>query len=1061
MNKTLPARNEFSAVDSINESSGPHILSPHRSCGTDQNLPAKVVAAVAVDGMFVCLDRIVMSRVWQMLPQGGFGNAAAITVMDSLHEQDQSEERCMVASFSHDVADTLLTGQHSCMHYMPEVLVVTRRNDGPLQTSFRVPNEMKLVVVRSILRCNTSYVSAEMVKSAVGPGEDFVGAALLGILVTACIVVEQDLAHNAVIPGRLKIVAHRTLLGVADWAGCACSRFGSNKFEEQRWVTQCNLGHAAAGGSACPSFHEPHDRDAVTPWCHEAGVNLLQYGERFTEPATSEFDATTAAVDHETNGSVKDRLEGSGHRGGTRTVTLQVHSIADTLTAGLVASTASLACCAEDSRHLPCGGFLRHPSDTKSAPLLDDICTVRRWGLDTGDLKVPFLPAQTVALSVVKSLSPELSRLVALPSCAPPSPALVAVMVLSHRALLTHACIRSAGYTATWDAQFRLGGTLELAPQIAPHTYMVVNRVSPVTPTLHMAVACRIGRDVRTVGIVNKSVGALAVLNHEGTFSFACSHRLSDHRSGIYVVTFQVDTVDNALWVTQNEHFPRAGSLRRIFDKLALVSNIAFGVQWRLDRYTSDFSLIGIPRLAASQPAACVGHVTTRHPERSHPASQPCLAGCLCRDACAPGCTVSLMNRLERPTHEPHYPNARRIVTRDLVGGSAGVNTPGPAAVDPQYALRSGAVAGTSVSGDVPILQQPARVFTPRWCSVASVGVARLHLAVYLAAFARNFLLTLASSLAIAFKCVRVLRRDPAGGTPSARCGFVKLVLCLWVLRGTPVVGAKGDVDLATWTKPGQGLDVWGATSGDNTAGRSVADAGDINKDGYHDILIGAYKVDAPGRADTGAAYLVFGSPSRSTSSIDTATALPPKGVRILGTAANDNWGWSVGGAGDFNKDGVDDFIIGGPYFDPPSRTDAGGAVVIFGKTSGWADVDLASFTSGSAGFWIWGAAAGDQLGISLRGAGDVNGDGAGDVVIGANGADPQSRSLAGASYVIFGHNTDTAFGTIDLSLLVSGSIGFRIIGATESDYSGDKVSGARDVNNDGYSDVIALQRHH
>jgi hypothetical protein len=270
----------------------------------------------------------------------------------------------------------------------------------------------------------------------------------------------------------------------------------------------------------------------------------------------------------------------------------------------------------------------------------------------------------------------------------------------------------------------------------------------------------------------------------------------------------------------------------------------------------------------------------------------------------------------------------------------------------------------------------------------------------------------------------------------------------------SPVSERGGDVELATWTKPRQGLEVWGGAAGD-FLGQSVACAGDVNGDGYDDILIGAHRADVGVRLDTGAVYLVFGSRGRSNGTIDTAGTMPPTGIKISGAAGNDNWGVSVGSAGDFNMDGIDDFIVGGYLFDPPpSRLNGGAAVVIFGKTSGWADIDLASFTSGSAGFWVYGAAAGDGCGYSVSGAGDVNGDGASDVIVGAWWADHETRSDAGTSYVLFGHSVATA-STVDLSTFVSGSVGFKIIGATAADYSGEDVGGAGDINGDGYGDVI------
>jgi hypothetical protein len=270
----------------------------------------------------------------------------------------------------------------------------------------------------------------------------------------------------------------------------------------------------------------------------------------------------------------------------------------------------------------------------------------------------------------------------------------------------------------------------------------------------------------------------------------------------------------------------------------------------------------------------------------------------------------------------------------------------------------------------------------------------------------------------------------------------------------SPVSERSGDVNLATWSKPGQGLEVWGALAGD-AAGFSVADAGDVNKDGYRDVLIGAPFADLTGKEDAGAAYLVFGSPSRSTSTVDTASSILPKGIKVLGASAYDHWGWSVSGAGDFNKDGIDDFIVSGTVHDPHSRVDCGAALVIFGKTSGWADINLASFTSGSAGFWIWGGANSDYLGSAVGDAGDVNGDGAGDLIVGASHADPQSKLDSGATYVIFGHSTATAFATIDTASFTSGSAGFKIYGATVGDTNGEKVSGVGDLNGDGYDDIV------
>jgi hypothetical protein len=99
---------------------------------------------------------------------------------------------------------------------------------------------------------------------------------------------------------------------------------------------------------------------------------------------------------------------------------------------------------------------------------------------------------------------------------------------------------------------------------------------------------------------------------------------------------------------------------------------------------------------------------------------------------------------------------------------------------------------------------------------------------------------------------------------------------------------------------------------------------------------------------------------------------------------------------------------------------------VIYGKASGFTTLDMLSFTSSdSTGFIIQGAAADDQLGISVSGAGDVNGDGYADVIVGASYADPNSRDNAGAAYVIWGNATGLM--TVDLANFTGDSRGYVI----------------------------------
>ncbi|MBB5042376.1 VCBS domain-containing protein [Shinella fusca] len=207
-----------------------------------------------------------------------------------------------------------------------------------------------------------------------------------------------------------------------------------------------------------------------------------------------------------------------------------------------------------------------------------------------------------------------------------------------------------------------------------------------------------------------------------------------------------------------------------------------------------------------------------------------------------------------------------------------------------------------------------------------------------------------------------------------------------------------GVLDLAN---PGNaGFRIDGAAAGDYS-GISVSSAGDVNGDGYDDLIVGTYGADPSGKAGAGSSYVVFGGASR-TGTVDLAN-LGSAGFRIDGAAADDYSGISVSSAGDVNGDGYDDLIVGAPYADPSSgKTDAGSSYVVFGKASGFGTVDLANL--GSAGFRIDGAAANDLSGYSVSSAGDVNGDGYDDLIVGAYGSDASGKTDAGSSYVIYGN---------------------------------------------------------
>ena len=234
-------------------------------------------------------------------------------------------------------------------------------------------------------------------------------------------------------------------------------------------------------------------------------------------------------------------------------------------------------------------------------------------------------------------------------------------------------------------------------------------------------------------------------------------------------------------------------------------------------------------------------------------------------------------------------------------------------------------------------------------------------------------------------------------------------------------------------------------------SGRSVSAAGDVNGDGIADIIIGAQYADSNG-SNSGSSYIVFGSSTGGFSAIDDLGSLDgAHGFRLDGAMADDSAGFSVSEAGDVNGDGIDDVVVGARYADPNGLS-SGSSYVVFGSDQGFAaNIDLSSL-SGIDGFRLDGAAADDRSGHSVSAAGDVNGDGIGDVIIGAYRADP-SGSDSGSSYVVFGSDQGFA-ATLELSSL-DGTDGFRLDGVAAGDRSGRSVSAAGDVNGDGVADVI------
>ena len=261
-------------------------------------------------------------------------------------------------------------------------------------------------------------------------------------------------------------------------------------------------------------------------------------------------------------------------------------------------------------------------------------------------------------------------------------------------------------------------------------------------------------------------------------------------------------------------------------------------------------------------------------------------------------------------------------------------------------------------------------------------------------------------------------------------------------LRGI-IVGAEGD--RSSGTGAGAAYLFMGVVSGTlyptdavagfvadaagDSLGSTVAGVGDTNGDGLADLLLGAPKEDSTDTS-AGAAYLLLG-PLTGTFAVGLSDAL------LWGEAASDGAGTSLSGAGDLDGDGYDDLVIGAPGNDT-AGTGTGAAYLVLGPVT--SDMNLSA-----ADARLMGESVQDQAGTSVAGAGDTDGDGYHDLIIGAPGRDTYGLS-SGAAYLVLGPPS----GSMVLTMAQA-----RLLGSTNLDGAGDAVAGAGDINGDGLDDLL------
>jgi hypothetical protein len=227
------------------------------------------------------------------------------------------------------------------------------------------------------------------------------------------------------------------------------------------------------------------------------------------------------------------------------------------------------------------------------------------------------------------------------------------------------------------------------------------------------------------------------------------------------------------------------------------------------------------------------------------------------------------------------------------------------------------------------------------------------------------------------------------------------------------------------------GFEIPAIKTGDRI-GTDVDFIGDLNGDGFDDIIIGSQEENNTGFELGGTAYIVFGSDKPFAPTFDLNSLDGTNGFIVYGISEDERRGIVAKGVGDVNNDGIDDVVIG---------TERDKHIILYGKNGSFPSKMTVNDINGSNGFIIL------QNGLTeITAAGDVNGDGIGDIILGY-------PHWNGETWVIFGKNGNFP-ATIDASY-INGINGFIVSAAQHTSRASYLVGAAGDVNHDGYDDII------